>query len=325
MAPVYKIFYWPVRNERVDFSKAFPTDETFSDNEIAQARKEELEKGSVDRKYMIRVEEPVGKPKVNANSTVGQLLADANMDIRERIATILSKCEGLLDLGLPSVSLEATIPDLVKMTRACRLILPSRSSPKNVDGSFARLDEVLIPLYLLQRMIDTIGPLDQPSGYVSPDSYDVFMSDIKPHDLPTKISEAMGVKYLSPVESKVPWPLTGKVWGINRRILFTLPVAKKNGNAVNVHFIFDTGSPATYIAKSTLDALGVQEWQLGDAVMTVNGTKTLLTVSDSVKTPDGKPCHFVGLNLLGMDYLDRINGKLLVEMQMNTATILVDG
>lgn len=208
--------------------------------------------------------------------------------------------------------------------RSFRLQLPSKSSPDYTDGLFARLDAVLIPLYHLQRMLDTIGPLDQPSGYVPPDAYDVLLTDIKPEDLPNKISIAMGVKYLNPSQTKLPWPVKGKVWEINRRILFSLPVAKKGGQAVSVHFIFDTGSPATYIGKSVLDALGMEEWQLGDAVMTVNGTKINLIVSDSVRTANGEPCHFVGLNLLGMDYLNRIDGKLVLEMPLNRATISVD-
>jgi hypothetical protein len=172
-------------------------------------------------------------------------------------------------------------------------------------------------------MMDVIGPLDKPSEYLSPDSYDVLISDIKPEQLPKEISRVMGIEYLSKVQrNSETWPVVGKVYGVNKRILITLPVeSSKSTDSVMVHFIFDTGSPATFIAKSTLDALKLEEWQLGYTVMKVNGTRLDLSISDTTKGPDGRPCHFVGLNLLGMDFLERINASLLINMVDLSATI----
>lgn len=76
------------------------------------------------------------------------------------------------------------------------------------------------------------------------------------------------------------------------------------GTSVNVHFILDTGAPTTYIALSVLEAWGVPELSLPSEVVRINGVKATVRVSDTATvTIDGvkKPCHFVGLNILGMD------------------------
>jgi hypothetical protein len=119
---------------------------------------------------------------------------------------------------------------------------------------------IIVPIWNLQRSMDVIGPLDQVSDYISPDAYDVLISDIQPEDLPGRISKVLGTEYLSPAKL-LPWPVSGKIWGTNRRTLITLPVSVAE-MYVNVHFILDTGAPTTFVADSTLEALHLQEWQL---------------------------------------------------------------
>ena len=181
----------------------------------------------------------------------------------------------------------------------------------------------------LQRRMDVLGPYSDPSP-------DVF--DVKPEDLAGKISDFLKVAYLSDTNEIGKWPLYGKVVTTHKpagiapsklRVFFTMPVAAR-GKAVNVHFIFDTGAPRTYIAKSVLDALAVPEASIGGEIFKFNGIKwSNINISDSHTVPvhgevvnkEG-PYHFVGLNVLGMDLMDRINAKLVIDMKEMVAEIV---
>ena len=155
----------------------------------------------------------------------------------------------------------------------------------------------------------------------------VMLSDLKPDDLPGIVSRTLGVQYLSPSTTEAVWPIVGRVYGINRRVLFTLPVSLRGGaKCVNTHFIFDTGAPATYLASSTIAALGLEEWQLGSAAVCINGCQTsAVLVSDTIRVspPDGSRsgCHFSGLNLMGMDFIERVGATLSVDMVSKEACI----
>jgi hypothetical protein len=173
--------------------------------------------------------------------------------------------------------------------------------------------------------METIGPLDRPSDYLPPFCYDVMLTDIKPEDLPGKLSSALGKNYLSSATGDSTWPIIGKIWGPNHRLLVTLPVSL-GAIYINVHFIFDTGAPTTYIAKSVLNALFIEEWELFEKPVKVNGVRVQLTVSDTTKFYQGgdqfKDCHFKGLNVLGMDYVDRVNA--LLEVNFSTKLLRLD-
>eukprot|EP00798_Chlamydomonas_sp_ICE-L_P000231 gene231-3997_t len=175
--------------------------------------------------------------------------------------------------------------------------------------------------------MDVLGPY--PSASDAP--CNVLISDVKPEDLPFKISKALGKDYLSEMATR-----SGSVHGIvcntkedKLRVLVSLPVCMR-GKSVATHFIFDTGAPKTYLALSVLQALGVPEVSLPNEVVKVNGVKALVTVSDSAKVcyTNGNgdtielPCHFVGLNILGMDFLDRAGIDLRINMKDNTATFI---
>jgi hypothetical protein len=148
-------------------------------------------------------------------------------------------------------------------------------------------------------------------------------SDVRPDDLPLRISAALGTEYLSEMETR-----RGSVHGIlynststAPRVLVTLPVSVR-GRSLATHFILDTGAPRTYIAQSVLEAFGVPEVSLASEVVRINGVKASVSVSD-ISFDDGrggtieKPCHFVGLNVLGMDFLDRAGIELSINMKTN--------
>jgi len=184
-----------------------------------------------------------------------------------------------------------------------------------------RLFDNLSFLLQLQRDtdMDVLGPY--PSSHA--DGFDALNSDVKPEDLPGRISQALGVQYLADMQSR-PTPVNGIVFNTKNstlRVLVTLPVFA-------VHFIFDTGAPCTYIALSVLEALNLPEVSLCSEVVNINGVKSVLSVSDTTKATyregDNKmqvPCHFVGLNILGMDFLDRAGIKLEMDLAANAVVL----
>ncbi|KAL3159618.1 hypothetical protein ABBQ38_010028 [Trebouxia sp. C0009 RCD-2024] len=173
--------------------------------------------------------------------------------------------------------------------------------------------------------MDVLGPY--PSGHA--DGFDVLISDVKPEDLPGRISQALGVQYLAEMQSR-PTPVSGIVFNTKNstlRVLVTLPVSVR-GRSVAVHFIFDTTAPCTYIALSVLQALNLPEVSLYSEVVRINGVKSVLSVSDTTKATYGEghnkvevPCHFVGLNILGMDFLDRAGIKLEMDLANNAVVL----
>ncbi len=167
--------------------------------------------------------------------------------------------------------------------------------------------------------MDVLGPYPETADA----PFDVLISDVKPEDLPGRISEALLTQYLSDMPTK-SGSVHGKVVntkGTTLRVLITLPVSMR-AKSVATHFIFDTGAPRTYLARSVLEALGVPEVSLPSEVVRINGVKALVEVSDSVTLSyDGKnvPGHFVGLNILGMDFMDRAGIDMALNMKTNSA------
>ena len=193
--------------------------------------------------------------------------------IRSYLQDALSKFETIADIGMHLPSLDTPIHVVINELREKRRMLPDKESEDVTPRAFTRLDNILISLWQMQRTMDTIGPLDQPSDYVLPICYDVMLTDIKPDDLPGKISLVLGTDYLSLAPGYSSWPVDGKLWGPNRRLLLTLPVSL-GALSVNVHFIFDTGAPTTYIANSVLRHLSIEEWELFEKPVKVNGIRT---------------------------------------------------
>ena len=82
--------------------------------------------------------------------------------------------------------------------------------------------------------MDVLGPY--PSSYV--EGFDLRISDVKPEDLPGRISQALGVQYLADMPSQST-PVNGIGFNTRNstlRVLVTLPVSAR-GQSVAVHFI----------------------------------------------------------------------------------------
>ena len=90
-------------------------------------------------------------------------------------------------------------------------------------------------------MDDVLGPY--PSGRSGNDAFDVLISDVKPEDLPGRISVALQTPYLADMETRAN-PFNSIVFNtmdMKMRVLFTLPVSAR-GRSVATHFILVTGA-----------------------------------------------------------------------------------
>ena len=146
---------------------------------------------------------------------------------------------------------------------------------------------------------------DAPPGKILADSFDILVPDIKPEDLATTVSLKLGCKYLSPAANERLPEVAGTLYGVNNRSMFTLPVTC-NELTLNVHFLFDTGAPATYLASSALAAWGLQPCNRHEAHFKINGyTMRLFSSGDQWRDEHGAwhDSHFKGINVLGVDFL----------------------
>ena len=102
-----------------------------------------------------------------------------------------------------------------------------------------------------------------------PDEYDVLITDIAENDL-NSIGNELGYKRLESTERVTEYPIYGIMYGANFRV-FVPFVVQKRKIKVNVNFLFDSGSPCTYLRNDTLMAIGFQEFIPNDTNVIING------------------------------------------------------
>jgi hypothetical protein len=142
------------------------------------------------------------------------------------------------------------------------------------------------------------------------------ITDITANDLRTQVSETLGIQYLSPTDPMYK-SIAGKIFhtgGSVLRCIVTLPVTA-GGKSVATHFIFDTGSPYTFVSIEVVQALGIPEEKWGCEPVHINGRRCILSISGTT------PTNGVG-NILGMDFIHHADAIVLVDM--NTMTIEID-
>lgn len=131
------------------------------------------------------------------------------------------------------------------------------------------------------------------------DHYDVFATDVTHDVLCRQIARELGRPYLQPATPADIWfPVEGKIYGQGRRHMLNL-VVTRNKKRVFVSFLLDTGAPNTYIASAACDALGLDNVVPDPFAVNIHGTT--LPVKTTPTNQD--QCHFVGVNLLGADFL----------------------
>ena len=158
---------------------------------------------------------------------------------------------------------------------------------------------------------------DWPSNQPAPHEYDILLSDVPEEAVPTTLSDALGCAYLSSASQAVLKNPTGILYGNARRCFLTLPVSCPDRNvpdAVNVHFLFDTGSLFTFLEPKVLKALNLPSYDLASVPVVVNGVKVRVNNSNEDRYVAGKfvPSHFAGVNVLGMQYLEAAEAEFKV-------------
>jgi hypothetical protein len=90
-----------------------------------------------------------------------------------------------------------------------------------------------------------------------PNLYDILLSDIDDEILRNDISEALASPYLSEtphLSSPIP-KVNGVVFGRLGRIFFPLVVAIRGSPSYIIHFIYDSGSPFTFLSRQVCGVL----------------------------------------------------------------------
>ena len=162
----------------------------------------------------------------------------------------------------------------------------------------------------------------QPQIQPDPREFNILLSDVPPHFMPTRVSAALHRPYLSPApHSRIP-SADGCVFGHAMRPFFTLPVSCPERGVeqpLNVHFLFHTGSCYSFLEPRVLDALRLPATRLDSTPVNINGIKVLVDDSDEDKwhsqTQTWVGSGFKGVNLLGMEYLRQACAKLEIRAQ----------
>lgn len=138
--------------------------------------------------------------------------------------------------------------------------------------------------------------------------YDVALPDLDSERLMSDLAPLLNVTYLGnaavPAEHSQRWPLHGvAISATMRRFVLCAPVQLR-AKCVNVIFLMDTGAPATYLSTEALHALGLRDVLPPELRVRING------VQHYVKpVPDNS--HFKGVSLLGADFLEDIDWRLV--------------
>jgi len=85
----------------------------------------------------------------------------------------------------------------------------------------------------------------------TPDS-EVLLQDVTDKDLRDKISDRLNAKYLQPVPldrvQRLLSACPGVMYGSGDRWILSLPVSREGRLPIWIHFLFDSGSPKSYVA-----------------------------------------------------------------------------
>ena len=111
-----------------------------------------------------------------------------------------------------------------------------------------------------------------------------------------KIGLILGAVNLSPACDPPVFPIDGTMYGQNVHIFVPL-VVKFRQTSINVNFLFDTGSPVSYLRAETFENLGFGESIPSEVVANIHG----FSIPEHLYHG-----HFESVNILGQDYLRRV-------------------
>jgi hypothetical protein len=84
-----------------------------------------------------------------------------------------------------------------------------------------------------------------------PDHFDILLSDVDEKLLHNEISTALGSAYLSetPHLTSPHTTVDGIMFGIHDRVIFPLVVNIHKSRSYVTHFLYDSGSPFTFLSQ----------------------------------------------------------------------------
>jgi hypothetical protein len=154
-----------------------------------------------------------------------------------------------------------------------------------------------------------INPGDE-GMWVDAAEADLMLSDVTHELLAADIAPALGVAHLAPVCADVTWPVRACLFGAFSRVMASVVVTapprtlEAAARSVNVVFVVDTGSPYTFLAQSTLQALGYGDTPPRHVPLCVHGVGMTVQASHS---------RFADANVLGTDFLVRARCMLTLD------------
>ena len=153
-------------------------------------------------------------------------------------------------------------------------------------------------------------PLETAVPIINPDDYDVLISDVRDTDFEVIGEEVGYTRHASFTTSNLPQTVRGVMWGPSLRAFIPLVITKR-GVSIIVLFLFDTGSPSTYLREDTLSKIGFAENTPRSTKVDLHGTTMDIYKSHG---------HFENVDLLGQDFMRKSNCIL----QLNYPKELVD-
>ena len=154
--------------------------------------------------------------------------------------------------------------------------------------------------------------IHDPPGYIAPDMQDLLLLDVSHNTLCSSIANLLDVEYLGPAKMLTSFPLKGKLFGLNSRLMINFSCRKFGETRVypflNVIFLVDTGSPNSYLCTEAMKAiLGKGDEMPNVLTVDINQQNSF----DFYLSPIDK--HYKDVNVLGMDFLARKNLSILMD------------
>jgi len=166
--------------------------------------------------------------------------------------------------------------------------------------------------YIVNLMSEQRSSLDFAAPIVAPNLYDVLILDITSSDL-NKIGEELESISLSEAQVVPSFPVKGILFGQGQRMFVPLIVSKRS-KSINVNFLFDTGSPNTYLRRETLAALGFVQSTPTETNVNIHGTAMTVYLSSN---------HFENVDLLGQDYMTAVRGTVCIDYPLKEIVVNV--
>jgi hypothetical protein len=181
------------------------------------------------------------------------------------------------------------------------------SSIDQMNPTYMEIQKCLFDMEQEERLDN---PMERAMGVTPPERYDVLITDINDSHL-SQIGMELSFNRLQETTSLPIFPVKGILFGPSLRIFLPLIIEKK-GKRIQVLFLFDTGSPNTYLRTDTFEALGYTEFMPDEANVFIHDLG--LTVYKSRG-------HFENVDLLGQDFMRGCMAKVSIDYNKLTAVV----